>query len=66
MEIAEQFTAQHQIKNPEAKNLEVKSYDMSILLGYSIFAIAFLIMVYVDSVSPGTASVDFASMTVFP
>ena len=61
MEIAQQLTARRQ-----AGDSEVKSYDMSIVLGYSIFAILFLIVVYFDSVSPGTASVDFASMTVFP
>jgi hypothetical protein len=61
MEVAEQFTAQRQIKNREVKN-----YDMSILLGYSIFAIVFLIAVYFDSLSPGTALGDFASTTVFP
>jgi hypothetical protein len=56
MEIAEQITAQREVKN----------YDMSILLGYSIFAIVVLIVIYFDSMSPGTASADFASMTVFP
>ena len=66
MEIAEQFTAQRQVRNLEAEDVEVKSYDMSILLGYSVFAIVFLVVVYLDSISPGTASVDFASMTVFP
>ncbi|MEI9923977.1 MAG: hypothetical protein WDN50_11075 [Bradyrhizobium sp.] len=60
MAITEQFTTQRQ-----ADDVEVKSYDISILLGYSIFAIVFLIVVYLDSVSPGTASGDFASMTVF-
>jgi hypothetical protein len=61
MAITEQFTTQRQ-----AEDVEVKSYDMSILLGYSIFAIVFLIVVYFDSMSPGTASGDFVSMTVFP
>jgi hypothetical protein len=61
MAITEQFTTQRQ-----AEDVEVKSYDMSILLGYSIFAIVLLIVVYFDSMSPGTASGDFASMTVFP
>ena len=61
MEIAEQFTARRQ-----AEDVEVKNYDMSILLGYSIFAIVFLIVIYFDSMSPGTAAADFASMTVFP
>jgi hypothetical protein len=61
MAITEQFTAQRQ-----AEDVEVRNYDMSILLGYSIFAIIFLIVVYFDSVSPGTAAGDFVSMTVFP
>jgi hypothetical protein len=61
MEIAEQFTAQRQIKNSDVKN-----YDVAILLGYSIFAIVFLIVVYFDSMSSGTAPGDFASMTLFP
>jgi hypothetical protein len=66
MEIAEQFADQHQIKSPEVKNSEAKNYDMSILLGYSIFAIVFLVVIYFDSMSPGTAPADFVSMTVFP
>jgi hypothetical protein len=61
MEIAEQFTARRQ-----AEDIEVKNYDMSILLGYSVFAIVFLVVIYFDSMSPGTAPADFASMTVFP
>jgi hypothetical protein len=60
MEIAEQFAAQREVKN------EVKNYDVTILLGYSIFAIVFLIAIYFDSMSPGTALGDFVSMTVFP
>jgi hypothetical protein len=56
MEIAEQFTAQREVKN----------YDVTILLGYSIFAIVFLIAVYFDSMSSGTAPGDFVSMTVLP
>jgi hypothetical protein len=66
MEIAEQFTAQRPIKNLEVRNLEVKNYDMSIILGYSIFATLFLIALYFDSMSPGTTPDDFASMTVTP
>jgi hypothetical protein len=61
MEIAKNFTASRQVQN-----LEVKSYDMTIILGYAIFAIVFLAAVYFDSVSPGTALGDFASMTVLP
>ena len=61
MAITEQFTTQRQ-----AEDVEVKKYDMSILLGYSIFAIVFLVVIYFDSMSAGTAPADFVSMTVFP
>jgi hypothetical protein len=61
MAITEQFSTQRQ-----AEDVEVKNYDMSILLGYSIFAIVFLVVIYFDSMSPGTAPADFVSMTVFP
>jgi hypothetical protein len=43
-----------------------RSHDTAIILGYSIFAIVLLIAIYLDSMSSGTASGDFASMTVFP
>jgi hypothetical protein len=43
-----------------------RSHDAVIMLGYSIFSIMFLVAVYLDSMSSGTASGDFASMTVFP
>jgi hypothetical protein len=43
-----------------------RSHDTAIILGYSIFAILILIAIYLDSMSSGTASSDFASMTVFP
>ena len=66
MEIAEQLSAQRQVQSLKAEDVEARNYDMSIVLGYSIFAIVFLTMVYFDSVPAGTASVDFASMTVFP
>jgi hypothetical protein len=45
---------------------EVKNRDMTILLGYSIFAIVFLIAIYLASLSSGTELGDFATMTVFP
>jgi hypothetical protein len=45
---------------------EVRSHDTAILLGYSVLAIAFLIAMFFASMSPGTAPVDFATMTVFP
>ena len=59
MEIAEQTrldVAQRQVRNRDA----------IVLLGYSMFAIVFLIEVYFASMSSGTAAGDFASMIVFP
>ncbi len=59
MEIAEQTrldVAQRQVKNRDA----------IVLLGYSTFAIVFLIEIYFASLSSGTAAGDFASMIVFP
>ncbi len=45
---------------------QTQNHDMTILVGYSIFAIAFLIAMYFASTSSGTAPADFATMTVFP
>ena len=46
--------------------LKVKHYDRTILLAYVALTIAFLIVIYMASMSPGTAPGEFASMTVFP
>ena len=57
MEIAEQArfdVAQRQVKNRDA----------IVLLGYSMFAIVLLIVIYFASMS--SAAGDFASMIVFP
>jgi hypothetical protein len=45
---------------------EVRSHDMTILLGYAAFAIVLLIAIYLGSMSSGTAPGDFATMIVFP
>jgi hypothetical protein len=42
------------------------SFDGLIMLSYVIFSIVFLGAVYAASMSGGTASGDFASMSVFP
>ena len=44
----------------------VKNRDAIVLLGYSMFAIVFLIAIYFGSKSSGAAAADFASMIVFP
>jgi hypothetical protein len=45
---------------------EVRSRDMTILLGYAAFAIVLLIVIYLDSMSSGTVHGDLTSMIVFP
>jgi hypothetical protein len=45
---------------------EVKSYDMTIILGYAASAIVLLIAIYIASMSSGIAPGDFATTTVFP
>jgi hypothetical protein len=50
----------------ETAQREVRSRDMTILLGYAAFAIVLLIAIYLGSMSSGTVPGDFATMTVFP
>ena len=50
----------------ETTEHEVRSHDVTIILGYTAFAILLLIAMYIGSMSSGTASGDFATMTVFP
>jgi hypothetical protein len=50
----------------ETTRREVRSYDVTILLGYSVFAILLLVGIYWHSMSSGLAPGDLASMTVYP
>jgi hypothetical protein len=59
MEIAQQ--SRFAAAKPNARNS-----DTTIILGYSILAIVFLIAMYFASMSSGTAPGDFATMIVFP
>ncbi|MEH2560955.1 hypothetical protein [Bradyrhizobium sp. AZCC 2289] len=45
---------------------KIRNRDASIVLGYLILSIIFLVALYSASMSPGTASGDFASMVAFP
>jgi hypothetical protein len=45
---------------------EVRSHDVTIMLGYAAFAIALLVAIYFDSMSSGIAPDELASITVFP
>jgi len=50
----------------EAAQSEVRTQDMSIVLGYTVFAMVLLIATYLGSMSAGMAPGDLATMTVFP
>jgi hypothetical protein len=49
-----------------ASKADAPSRDMSIILGYSIFALVILLAIYLAAGGPGTAEADFANMVVFP
>ena len=51
---------------PDNSEVKAKDYDTLITLSYAIFSIAFLVLIYAASMSAGTGSGEFASMTVFP
>jgi hypothetical protein len=43
----------------------VRSRDMTIILGYSIFALGMLLAIYLAGSPPGTEAADFANMVAF-
>ena len=45
---------------------KVRDRDASIMLGYLIVSVIFLVALYSASMSAGTAPGDFASMVAFP
>lgn len=49
-----------------ASKSQGRRHDATILLGYSVFAIIFLVAMYFASMSSGVSPGDFATMTVFP
>jgi hypothetical protein len=51
------------IDNSESK---AEDYDTLITLSYAVFSIKLLVVIYFASLSAGTASGDFATMSVFP
>lgn len=46
--------------------VDVRSRDMTIILGYSIFALVMLLAIYLAGSGPGTEAADFANMVAFP
>jgi hypothetical protein len=46
--------------------VDVRSRDVTIILGYSIFALVMLLAIYLAASGPGTAAADFANMVAFP
>jgi hypothetical protein len=55
-----------QVRLASTTKADVRSRDMSIILGYSIFALVTLLAIYLAAGGPGTASADLANMVVFP
>jgi hypothetical protein len=45
---------------------DVRSRDLSILVGYAAFALIVLVAIYLAGGEPGTSAADLANMTVFP
>ena len=45
---------------------EARSYDFSILFGYSAFAILLMVAIYFAAGGPGTTAADLATMGAFP
>lgn len=43
-----------------------RNFNRLIALSYAVFAIIFVGLIFTASTSPGTASGEFASMSVFP
>jgi hypothetical protein len=50
----------------ESSEFKSSNYDGLIVLSYAAFAIAFLTLIYFDSMAPGMAAGNFASMSAFP
>jgi hypothetical protein len=59
MEIAQQTRV-------ETTQRKVRSHDVTILVGYTVFAILLLIGIYWGSLAPALTPDDLASMTAFP
>ena len=55
----------HQARLASTKS-DVRSHDLSIILGYFTFALVMVIAIYLAAGQSGTSPVDFANMTVFP
>jgi len=54
-----------QIRHGVAKT-EVRSREMTIILGYSLLAVLMLMAIVLAFGAPGVSPEDLASMTVFP
>jgi hypothetical protein len=46
--------------------VDVRSRDMTIILGYSIVALVMLLAIYLAASGPGAEAADFANMVAFP
>jgi hypothetical protein len=55
-----------QVRLASTTKADVRSRDISIILGYSVFALVMLLAIYFAAGGPGAAEADFANMVVFP
>jgi hypothetical protein len=62
MEIAHQTN----VASDQARSLQARSFDVTIILGYAILSVVFLIAIYLASPTSGTSSEDLLTMTVLP
>lgn len=45
---------------------DVRSHDLSIIIGYAAFALVLMVAIYLAGGEPATSAADLANMTVFP
>ena len=50
----------------DAAKRNVQGHDLTIVFGYSVFAILFLVAIYFAASGPGTTPADLAMMGAFP
>ena len=65
MELAQQVRLAS-TKSLASNTSDVRSHDLSIILGYAAFALVLMVAIYLAGGEPGTSAADLANMTVFP
>jgi hypothetical protein len=65
MELAQQVRLAS-TKSLASDKSDVRSHDLSIIIGYAAFAVVLMVAIYLAGGEPGTSAADLANMTVFP